>query len=288
MSEPSWRKAGRQDVRALEAFLRAREPRAAGFIGKSLRDGRLRLPNPLRGAVWLRFDRSGRISDALLCSPGGLVFPQFSCHSPVSGGDGFLSDAVYGTGFVPASAVGPAAYVERFERALFLKPLVSIAYRLMLRRGGAPRGSDRLPGLSIRRASRADLASVYPLQEAYEREEVATSIHEFNPSGCRAALARNLEERIIFVAELDGHLVGKAGTNARAFALDQVGGVFVAPPYRGKGIGSALMLSLLDLLAAEGRDASLFVKRENTAARALYDSLGFEDLEDFRADYFMP
>jgi hypothetical protein len=57
-----------------------------------------------------------------------------------------------------------------------------------------PEGAPPLPGLAappypgstIRRASPADLDALLPLQEAYEREEVLTSIHTFNQAACRA------------------------------------------------------------------------------------------------------
>jgi predicted GNAT family acetyltransferase len=79
--------------------------------------------------------------------------------------------------------------------------------------------------------------------------------------------------------------VAKAATNAHAFSLDQIGGVFVAPPYRRRGYGEAVVLELLGRLAGEGKGAALFVKKGNEAARGLYDGLGFEALGPFRADY---
>ena len=80
--------------------------------------------------------------------------------------------------------------------------------------------------------------------------------------------------------------MGKAGTNARGFRVDQIGGVYTLPARRGRGIAAALMAALLADILGQGRKPSLFVKPTNAAALALYRSLGFEDIGDFRADYF--
>jgi predicted GNAT family acetyltransferase len=124
------------------------------------------------------------------------------------------------------------------------------------------------------------------LQEAYEREEVLTPIHDFNRAACRASLARALERQIVLAAEEGGVLVGKAGTNARGFGVDQVGGVYTLPERRGRGVASALMAALLAEIGSSGKKPALFVKPTNAPARALYRSLGFEDIGDYRADYF--
>ncbi len=306
----AWRLARREDLGAVEAFLRAREAAVAGLTGRMLRGGRLKLPNPLRGGLYMRDavggsrhrlgddadlwagNRDAALEGLFFASPTRVAFPVFPCEAAVERG---LSELVAARGYAPASLVGLASDVERCEAALGLRPLVRVGYRLMSRpahpctgsraRRGADKGGDPSQ-LSIRRATATDLDALLPLQEAYEHEEVLTAIHRFNAAASRAALARNLEDQVLVVAELSGLLIGKAGTNARAFSLDQVGGVYVAPPYRRQGVARALMEALLDMLAAEGRGTSLFVKPHNAAARALYEGLGYEELADFRADYF--
>jgi predicted GNAT family acetyltransferase len=46
------------------------------------------------------------------------------------------------------------------------------------------------------------------------------------------------------------------------------------------------MEDLLARLAARDKGAVLFVKTRNEPARALYRGLGFEEIDDYRADYF--
>ncbi|MBL8967357.1 MAG: GNAT family N-acetyltransferase [Spirochaetaceae bacterium] len=335
-----WRRATREDLPRLEAFLRGRERMAAGFVGRLLRDGALRLPNPLRGAVYVFGEDGGAVEGACLAAPNRLVFPAL----PPVGGDAGLAELLAERGFEPVSVIGMADDVERFERAAGLYPIVPVSYRLMAlgpedlaARFGLPGRSGRAHGSSpaaapaaasspapaaapdpapagapgggafrVRRADPGDLEALYPLQEAYEREEVLTALHRFDPAGCRAALARSLAEQLLVAGELGrggaagggesangamrdfvgGGLVAKAGTNARSFLLDQIGGVYVEPRRRGRGYGRAVMEGLLAELASAGRGAVLFVKPRNAAAMGLYAALGFVEIGDYRADYF--
>lgn len=286
MSGLPWRRIDRSELSALESFLRSRESEAVGFIGRILREDRLRLPNPFRGGIWVCEAGRGKIGGALLASPGRVFFPLLPEDDAA---DEALPRAL-GTEFsAPSSLIGPADSVERLRSRLGLEPRAEVAYRLMLKRdpGFSPRAAAQsFPALLVRRALGSDLDALYPLQAAYEAEEVLTPIHEFDPDGCRLALAHTLAEQLVVTAFLDGRCVGKAGTNARSFDLDQIGGVFVKPELRSKGIGRALMEALLDRIEAQEKGAVLFVKVANLPARALYAGLGFEELLDFRAEYF--
>jgi predicted GNAT family acetyltransferase len=304
MSGLTWKRFAPADHDGLEAFLRSREKEAAGFIGRLLREGRLRPPSPLRGALVLAVEdwagsaevgspegdaaaaAAAVVAGAILKTPTGLVFPLLPAAQSQEPGERIPRALGQGV----SSVIGPAPDVERFESALRLKPLVAVSYDLMSR----PVAQGRLPpravprGLATRPASIEDLEELVPLQEAYEKEEVLTAIHDFDEAGSRAALARALRDQVIFVSRLGEAAVAKAGTNARAFGLDQIGGVFVAPPYRHRGIGAVVVSRLLEFLAQQGRGAVLFVKRGNEAARGLYDDLDFEVIGGYRADYFVP
>lgn len=292
MREGAWRRAEAGDLPALELFLRVHEASAAGLVSRLLDSGRLGLPRSPRSSLWIHSlpEETSIVRGALLCTSTGLAFPLFpeADSADGGGGDRELAALLAARRFEAASVVGPASDVERLERALSARPLVAVEYRLMRRLIPAsppapPRG--KIPGLSIRAVGPAELEALFPLQEAYEREEVLTPIHRFDAGGSRAALARSLRGETIVAASLGGSLVGKAGTNARAFSLDQIGGVFVAPPYRRLGVGRLLMEELLARLAAHGKGAVLFVKKRNEAARALYRGLGFDEIGDYRADY---
>ncbi len=82
-------------------------------------------------------------------------------------------------------------------------------------------------------------------------------------------------------------MVAKAGINARGFAYDQIGGVYVVPELRGAGIGTRLVAELCARTATEGRRLSLFVKKRNAAARRTYEKIGFAETGDYRITYYL-
>ena len=55
----------------------------------------------------------------------------------------------------------------------------------------------------------------------------------------------------------------------------------VKPDYQNRGIGKALLSEALKIAKATGYQAKLEVHRDNPAARHLYSSLGFKDLEGY-------
>jgi len=304
-----WRKAVRADLGALAAFLSSREDRCTGFSGRLLRSGELLLPSSLRGGVYVAEAEGSGLVGALLCHPSRLAMPILPAQ-----GDEALGELLSLRGWVPASALGSPADLDRFRSLCGIEVKVSVSYRLM-RLGcrasaAAPAGpgsrhssffasGDAVPGtvpggaipgdgprIAIRLAESGDLEALLPLQIAYEHEEVLTPVHRFDQAACRAALARSLREQLIFVAEESGTIVAKAGTNARGLGYDQIGGIYTLPERRGRGIGASLVGALVEAIAAAGRGVSLFVKPGNAAALSLYRGLGFEDIGPYRADYF--
>jgi predicted GNAT family acetyltransferase len=175
------------------------------------------------------------------------------------------------------------------EGSLPLTARLSIDYHLM----GLERGEYRPPveepepeGLRLREAGPPDARGLYPLQRDYELEEVLIEPGHFDPPTCLANLRKTLRRQVVILAELDGRPVSKAGTNARGFDADQIGGVFTVEGQRGRGLARRVMVVLLERIFREKSLASLFVKKQNPAAVALYRRLGFRVLEDFRISYF--
>jgi RimJ/RimL family protein N-acetyltransferase len=185
--------------------------------------------------------------------------------------------------------MGPLREVRWAESNLPLPARVCIDYHLMEleKRDYSPSALPPAPeGLRLREAGPPDARGLYPLQRDYELEEVLIEPGHFDPQACLANLRRTLRRQIVFLAELDGRLVSKAGTNARGFDADQIGGVFTVEGERGRGLARRVMHALLERIFQEKSQASLFVKKLNPAAVALYRRLGFRELEDFRISYF--
>ena len=83
---------------------------------------------------------------------------------------------------------------------------------------------------------------------------------EYSPRGC-------------FVAEVDGHVVGTAATIVYEERFAWIGMVLVDPEYRGRGIGTRLLLQAIEHLDGNGiRTAKLDATPQG---RPIYEKLGF-------------
>jgi GNAT superfamily N-acetyltransferase len=149
-----------------------------------------------------------------------------------------------------------------------------------------PSGRPAITGLVIRRARESDTNELFPLQAGYEKEEVLPRGAEFNPASCRRILESLIAEDLMLVAELEGKLVGKININAASYNRFQIGGNYVLPEYRSRGIARAMTAALLREFYTQKKHFTLFVKKANTPARRVYDSLGFTVIGDYRISYF--
>lgn len=80
------------------------------------------------------------------------------------------------------------------------------------------------------------------------------------------------------VIEVDGRPAGRLYVDRRPTDI-RVVDIALAPAYRGRGIGTALLRQVLAEAAASGRTASIHVEVTNPAA-SLYERLGFTVVED--------
>jgi putative acetyltransferase len=121
-----------------------------------------------------------------------------------------------------------------------------------------------------------------PLNELRRRDAVAEFIPSFSSereSATRKYLDSFGPNDHVFVAELDGRVVGQAGLHVREGKLRHSAwvGLAVHDGFSGRGIGRALMEKLIDLadrwLGLTRVD--LVVVANNTRAIGLYEKLGF-------------
>jgi len=136
--------------------------------------------------------------------------------------------------------------------------------------------------ITIRRAEAADAA------------EVARLLHDFNtefgdPTPGVAALTERAEE-MIAAEEMIVVLAGEGPEGLAQLrlrpsvwsgALDAyLEELYVAPAHRGRGIGRALLESVLEVARAQGATRiDLGTSETDTAAIGLYESCGFSNLE---------
>jgi hypothetical protein len=141
-------------------------------------------------------------------------------------------------------------------------------------------------GVRVRRSLPGDAGLLFPLQRAYELEEVVLEAGLFSDAGCLKMLRQGLREELVFHAARDGWPLAKAGTNARGYGVDQIGGVFTVASERGRGLARIVMAALLEAIFAEKSTACLFVKQANSPAIALYERLGFATIGGYVISYF--
>jgi len=275
----SWRTAAKKDTPAVLRFLLREEALCVPFTSR-IRAG-------ARGCeIFFDADEGGVVTDCALFTVGGLLLPVFSVP-PAHRGElarllSRLRPAVH-------SVMGISRCVEEAEALVPIPPTRRIEYFLMtLNKENARRlwTPPPGPGLRARRAGPPDAAALFPLQEAYEKEEVLIDPAHFNAGQCMKSLAQGLSDELLYVLEKDGRPVAKAGTNARGFTVDQIGGVYTVPAERGKGFARILMVALLREAFREKTGASLFVKKKNRPAIQLYNGLGFRPVDEYAISYY--
>jgi predicted GNAT family acetyltransferase len=168
------------------------------------------------------------------------------------------------------------------------EPSEQVIYDLMIinNEPSAASLNEGPPGLVLRRPGKADMDALFLLQAGYEKEEVLMKNSTFMPAACRMLIEHLAAREQIMLAELGGNIVGKINTSAATSSWYQVGGVYVHPAYRGRGIATRMTSVFVSGLLAERKSVSLFVKKQNTGARSVYRRVGFAVFDDYKISYY--
>lgn len=160
-----------------------------------------------------------------------------------------------------ASAVGMRPGRELFQMR---RPLpTNIAYELDVRAFRVGEDEDRW--LDVNNTAFAD----HPEQGGWDRETLLAREKEewFDPEG-------------FLLHEVDGELAGFCWTKIHRHTTPVLGEIYaiaVHPAFGGRGLGTALTLAGLDVMAKRGVPMGmLYVDADNATAVAMYRSLGFE------------
>lgn len=219
---------------------------------------------------------------ALAIRAGGVVYPVWKGQSDVKLHEGArkILERVGESWCV----MGPSAWVEPTETLMpASRVLRRIVYEFLVRPTAPlpiPEGSGELRPVDPREAE-----TLFPLQEAYEKEEVLFNPSEFHALASRIHWSRALNRQEMVALWENHRPLAKAGTNALTSRWAQIGGVYTRPEYRGRGLQKRLMAYFFGRLADQGRGVCLFVKKTNTPALGLYRSLGFQSRGDFLITY---
>ena len=288
----AWRLLKKKDLYSLLDFLKFREWKTIALTSRlketlvyrwSSREYYALLINEIK-------ERGGSaIREVILMTRQGLILPVLDNSLPllVDRSDSFHSLFLRFSLRIH-SVMGPTRSVSKIESLLPRRPFASVDYNLMTKSllDGIPSAPNRVPNLEVVPASPEDAERLFELQKDYELEEVFLDPRHFSDTICRTLLKNTLRKQIVFIAQCQGRPIGKAGTNARGFQVDQIGGVFTAREFRSRGIGAHLMCVLLRYLREEKPMASLYVKKDNPAAWRLYTKLEFRPREEYRISYY--
>jgi ribosomal protein S18 acetylase RimI-like enzyme len=262
-------------------FLRSHEYYYVTACAKFLRK------QPPHEQIWYLTNQDRGIS-AMLLRFGGMFFPVFGdIQDPPL--PRFMKSFA---GRIPVHAVqGLLDEAEILEAALAKLGYRAAEHRnydLMTLDGPPERRSPgpNLRGLTLRRPDFTDLEAMYPIQAAYEKEEVLPRGAAFNPAACRFSLSNILAHEQSLIACMGDRIVGKINTNASSFSRLQIGGVYVIPEYRSRGIGRRMTADFVGDLITQGRRLTLFVKKDNPAAQKIYRQVGFKTIGDYRISYY--
>lgn len=282
----AWVRVNEELLEPLMRFLGPLEAGCVSFTEKLVENRRLALPSPRGYTLIARLERGHRVTGAILQSHNGLYYPVLDPAQTVVEADAVRRLAratrrIY-------SIMGRSGDVRALEEAFRRPPLQYLEYHLMAQTEPPPEVPlPRLPReMRIREASERDARRLFDIQKKYEIEEVLLPGNTFSPTAAMQHLKQTLRDQLVLVAELEETPVGKANTNARGVFFDQIGGVFTERALRSRGIATALMLRLLERLASESKNASLFVKKDNAAALRMYRNIGFAVEDGFRISYY--
>lgn len=129
--------------------------------------------------------------------------------------------------------------------------------------------TDHADGLLLRPARASDIAAI-----------AATELESFTDPWTAEGFAAELDNShsCLLAAECDGRICGYAVMYC-VLETAELPKICVAPEYRRQGIGAAMLERLSQRAAAGGcTGLSLEVRQSNLAARALYESQGFENV----------
>lgn len=102
----------------------------------------------------------------------------------------------------------------------------------------------------------------------------------FNDPWSRNSIASELDNKLSFwlVAEENGNVLGYVGSQTVLGETDMMN-IATHPDYRKKGIGTALITALIDVLAKQGSHSLMLeVRASNDSAISVYKKLGFSEV----------
>jgi ribosomal protein S18 acetylase RimI-like enzyme len=132
--------------------------------------------------------------------------------------------------------------------------------------------------MSVRRATEADLPALEAQWRAFDREVPEPPHVDIDEEVELAEIREIVRDRLAFVAERDGEVLGYALARRRSPRLGYLSDLYVRPESRRDGVAASLVHAVVEALAAEGIEhLELDVQAGNAGARTVYQRWGFSE-----------
>jgi len=219
-----------------------------------------------------------------ICWMGANVTPVGASPPAVAA----FAEAIAGQERFATSLVGPADGVlglwERLAPAWGPAREVRAAQPLLVTDRPAPVQPD--PQVRLVRPDEVDL--LYPASVAMYTEEVGVSpVAGDGDRSYRDRVAELVRTKRSYARFVDGEVVFKAELAVVTRHTAQVQGVWVTPAWRGRGIATAAMATVIaDALRRVAPSVSLYVNDYNAPARRVYERCGFRQVGTFATVLF--
>jgi predicted GNAT family acetyltransferase len=135
----------------------------------------------------------------------------------------------------------------------------------------------RPPDAGLRRVRPDELDAYLPAATAMFTEELGVAPFE-NGGQYRSRVGALIRDGRAYAVVRGGAVVFKADFGAVSSRTCQIQGVWTRPDLRGRGLGTAAMVGVLDHALAAAPVASLYVNDFNLPARRMYERLGMTEV----------
>jgi len=276
----SWRKVKKSDFPRVEKLLMDAENNYVNACAKFL------LQKEADVLIWVLSGKNGEIQAVIVYWKNNIL-PVLCGH--IESLDGFYKEFLSSKKIHSIQGLKPEVMALENEITKDRrKPKDIIEYHLMSL-DAHPTKKDTLSNITNLRLvtpKMSDIDALAPLQAEYEKEEVLPKGAAFSPAASRVNTANIIAKGQVLAAEIDGKFVGKINVSAVSFTRFQVGGVYVYPEFRGRGIAGAMAYEFISSLISQGRGVTLFVRKSNISACRLYKSLSFKNINDYSIIYY--